>query len=68
MSIINDLKPKPLRVYIPETEESKKFHEVSEALSKVGIHGEENTIQTCKMLGWNADCVEVVDVKEQNNE
>lgn len=63
MSIINDLRPKPLKAYIPETKESKKYHEVSEALRKVGIHGEENTIETCKMLGWNADCVEIKEQK-----
>lgn len=55
-SIINDLAPKALEPYIPETEESKRFHAVSEALSKVGIHGEENTIRTYEALGWSTDC------------
>lgn len=56
MSPTEQLKPKPLPPYIPETEESKKFNEVSEALSRAGIHGEENTMRTYEALGWNTDC------------
>lgn len=56
MSVIEDLKPKPLKPYMRETEESKRFYEVSEALKKVGVYGEENTIKTYEALGWESDC------------
>lgn len=56
MTILKSLAPKPLPAYIPETPESIEFHLVSDALNKVGIYGEENMIETCRILGLKGCC------------
>ena len=56
MTILEFLAPKPLPAYIIETEESKKFYLVSNALNKLGIYGEDNMIETCKILGLKGCC------------
>lgn len=56
MTVLESLSPKPLPAYIPETEESRKFNYISEALSKAGIHGEENMIETCEILELKGCC------------
>ena len=56
MTILESLSPKPLPAYIPETPESIEFHLVSDALNKVGIYGEDNMIETCRILGLKGCC------------
>lgn len=57
--IIEALKPKPIQIFTKETDEMKRFHEVSEALKNVGIYGEENTIAACEAIGLKSYCDEV---------
>lgn len=56
MTILESLAPKPLPAYIPETPESIEFHLVSDSLNKVGIYGEDNMIETCRILGLKGCC------------
>lgn len=56
MTILESLAPKPLPTYIPETLESIEFHLISDALNKIGIYGEDNMIETCKILGLRGYC------------
>lgn len=56
MEIIDLLSPKPLDTYIKETYETKMFYIVSDALHRVGIHGDDNTIETCRALGIKDCC------------
>lgn len=63
MSILDELAPKALEPYIPDTDDGSRFFEISEALSRAGIHGEENTIRTYEALGWSTDCGKVKENK-----
>lgn len=56
MTILESLAPNPLPAYIPETPESKEFYLVSDALNKVGVYGEDNMIETCRILGLKGCC------------
>lgn len=65
MDIINLLSPKPLNPYIRETYEAKMFYVVSESLHRVGIHGDDNTIETCRTLGINDCCDKVSTIRKE---
>lgn len=56
MAMIDLLSPKPLDPYTRETYETKLFYSVSNALHRVGIHGDANTIETCRALGIKDCC------------
>lgn len=56
MEIIDLLSPKPLDPYTRETYETKMFCNVSDALHRVGIYGDDNTIETCRALGIKDCC------------
>ena len=56
MGIIDFLSPKPIEPYTRETYEAKIFYSVSDALHRVGIHGDDNTIETCRALGIKDCC------------
>lgn len=58
MGIKEMLSPKPLPPFIPETEESRRFHLVSDSLKEAGVYGEDNTMETCRILGIKAPCEE----------
>lgn len=59
MEIIDLLSPKPLDPYKRETYETKMFYNVSDALHRVGIHGDDNTIETCRALGIKDCCYKI---------